>query len=575
MPQAESVAIPKRFPLVVEPENRDADTAKDAKLINAYVETDSSSQESYIYKRPGLLQTGATKTGDGLGVYNWLGDTYAIFGATMYKNGVALSGVLNTAGGMYRFSQSRGETPRLQFGNGAASYNYDDAAGIVAITTSATVSAVDFVDGVEYTILTVGTTDFTLIGAASNTVGVVFTAVNLALTYAAGLVAGLTYTIVNPGTTNWIAVGATLNVPGEVFVATGAGAGTGSASVTSNGTGTATTTSNFPATVVKGWAYLDGTTYVMDSNASIRGCAVLNDPTDWSDVLNRITAQIEADGGVFLTHQLVYVVALGQWSTEIFYDALNATASPLGPVQGAKINYGCANGDSVQEIDGSLFWIATNRSAAAQIIMVDQLKSQIVSTKSVERLLSAVDLTSVRSFGLKYAGHRFYGLTFLADNLTLVYDMTEKRWAQWVDEDGNYWPIVASTYLASTGSILQHETNGKLYYFDSAYTSDDGAYITVDIYTPNFEGGTRRRKTLNVIEFLGDQTPGSVLQVRYNDKDYKSTEWSNFREVDLNVEKPTLENNGTFVRRAYHIRHRCNTRLRIKAVEMQLDVGTL
>jgi hypothetical protein len=226
MPQAQTVAQPPRFPLVVGPENRDADTAKDAKLINAYVEVDQAQQKIFVYKRPGLLQTGTTKTGNGYGVFNWLGDIYSIFGATMYKNGVALSGTLDTTGGMYRFSQCVGATPRMQFGNGAASYNYDSGAGIVQIPA-----------GVD----------------------------------------------------------------------------------------------NFPTTCVKGWAYLDGTTYVMDANASIRGCATINDPTDWSDVLNRITAQIEADGGVFLSHQLVYVIALSQWSTEVFYDALNPTGSPPRP----------------------------------------------------------------------------------------------------------------------------------------------------------------------------------------------------------------------------------------------------
>ncbi len=43
-------------------------------------------------------------------------------------------------------------------------------------TAGSTVTAGSFVIGTEYTILTVGTTDFTLIGAATNTVGVVFTA---------------------------------------------------------------------------------------------------------------------------------------------------------------------------------------------------------------------------------------------------------------------------------------------------------------------------------------------------------------------------------------------------------------
>ena len=469
MAQAETVTFPKRFPLIIQPENRDADTAKDAKLINAYVEREPGQQDPHLYKRPGLLQTGTTQSGAGLGVYNWLGDIYSIFGATMYKNGVALAGTLDTTGGVYRFSQSLGATRRMQFGNGVASYNYDSGAGIVAIPY----------------------------------------------------------------------------------------------------------TDNFPNPPVKGWAYLDGTTYVMNSDASVRGCAEINDPTDWSDILNRLTAQIEADGGVFLAQQLVYVVALGQWSTEVFYDAQNATASPLGPVQGAKINFGCANGDSVQDIDGTLFWLAINRSAAVQVIMVEQLKPTIVSSKALERILGAADLTSVYSFGIKYGGHRFYGITLVNENLTFVYDAAEKMWAQWTDTNGNYWPISSVTYQANVGTILQHESNGKLYLLDAAYTSDDGDAILTDIYTPNFDGGTRRRKQLNILGFLADQTAGSSLEVRYNDHDYDPAKWSNFRPVDLSVEKPFLENNGSFVRRAYHIRHRSNTRLRMQGLEMQVDLGTL
>lgn len=49
-------------------------------------------------------------------------------------------------------------------------------ADFVRVTTRVTVDAVDMVDGVEYTIRTIGTTDFTLYGATSNTVNEVFTA---------------------------------------------------------------------------------------------------------------------------------------------------------------------------------------------------------------------------------------------------------------------------------------------------------------------------------------------------------------------------------------------------------------
>jgi len=593
MPQAESVAIPKRLPLIVEPANRDETTLKDAKLINGYVEKGREEGEYWIYKRPGTLAWGSVQTGTGRGVYNWLGDVYSIFGTTLYKNGVAVSGTLDATGGLYRFCQSCGATPRMQFGNGVATYNYDSGAGIVQITTTATVTAGAFLDGVSYTIATAGTTDFTLIGAANSTPGTVFTAgVVATCTFAAatmtvvafttgtsfavgmeiastGLAAGITITSFASGTGG---VSSVCNLSATVGSAP---ARTVTVSGVGTGTGTATTPSNFPSATVKGIAYLDGTTYVMDSNASVRGCASLNDPTAWSDVLNRLTAQIEPDGGVALNKQLVYIIAFGQWSTEVFYDQMNPTASPLGPVQGAKINYGCASADSIQEIDGVLLWIATNRGAAVQILLVENLKPTIVSTKAIERLLGEADLSSVHSFGIKYEGHRFYGITLVNENITLVYDMTDQKWAQWTDQDGNYWPMVACSFSETVGPILQHESNGKLYQFDSEYTSDNGEYIVVDLYTPNFDGGVRRRKQLNVLEVIGDQTPGSFLQVRSNDSDYAADRWTNFRKVDLNLKKPMLVNNGSFMRRAYHFRHQCDTRMRIQGIELQLDIGTL
>ena len=49
-------------------------------------------------------------------------------------------------------------------------------ADFVRVTTRVTVNATAMVDAIQYTIRTIGTTDFTLYGATSNTVGEVFTA---------------------------------------------------------------------------------------------------------------------------------------------------------------------------------------------------------------------------------------------------------------------------------------------------------------------------------------------------------------------------------------------------------------
>jgi hypothetical protein len=99
------------------------------------------------------------------------------------------------------------------------------------------VSAGSFVKDTTYTITSVGTTDFTLIGASSNTVGVVFTPTTET---AGSFVTGTTYKITSIGTTDFTAIGATAPISiGVVFTATGAGTGTGTATAVGSGTGVA------------------------------------------------------------------------------------------------------------------------------------------------------------------------------------------------------------------------------------------------------------------------------------------------------------------------------------------------
>jgi len=99
------------------------------------------------------------------------------------------------------------------------------------------VSAGSFIKDTTYTITSVGTTDFTLIGAASNTVGVVFTPTTAT---AGSLVSGTTYRITAVGTTDFNAIGAPSDFTvGTIFTATGAGSGTGTVTAVGAGTGTA------------------------------------------------------------------------------------------------------------------------------------------------------------------------------------------------------------------------------------------------------------------------------------------------------------------------------------------------
>ena len=53
--QSDTVGLPKRIPLATQAANRDDSSAKDAKLVNCYVEK-SQDGDYWVYKRQGLSE---------------------------------------------------------------------------------------------------------------------------------------------------------------------------------------------------------------------------------------------------------------------------------------------------------------------------------------------------------------------------------------------------------------------------------------------------------------------------------------------------------------------------------------
>lgn len=71
---------------------------------------------------------------------------------------------------------------------------------------------------------------------------------------------------------------------------------------------------------VPGLAFLNDWLYVMDVTGTIWNTQNQSDAFIWSG-LNTIQANNYGDMGVCLTRQLTYVIAMKQWTTNIFYDA--------------------------------------------------------------------------------------------------------------------------------------------------------------------------------------------------------------------------------------------------------------
>lgn len=474
MPQSPTVELPKRWPLVVAPSNRDGTTSKDARLVNGYIEKGTDGNYE-VYKRPGMavsyVDSNSYAAGTARGFFSSANlGLLAIIDNHFYVNGSLVGNLSSSPPGYYFFTEYLGATPGIAFTNGPWGYYYDGA------------------------LHTMGGTEPPSGGSTRGTPGL---------------------------------------------------------------------------------GYLDGTIYYVARNSRVYGSG-LNDPNTW-DALNFLLADTTPDGGKMLIRHLSYVIAFKSWSAEVFYDAGNATASPLAPVQGAHINWGCANTLTMLDIDGNLYWIGTTRSGAASILCMSNLQVSVISDARIDRLLSS-DMASVfgtaASWSYKNAGHVFYIVTIVGLNLTLAYDINEGAWSQWTDVDGNYLPIQYSQSIAGLQYLL-HMTSGVVYQMDPSFTTDAGSVITFDLYTPNFDGEVDRLKMLNMLRINADQQSGSVLQVRCNDSDYDPSQWTSYRNVDLSTKRPFLFGCGSFRRRAYHLRHQSSTPLRITSLDLQLDLGTL
>lgn len=354
--------------------------------------------------------------------------------------------------------------------------------------------------------------------------------------------------------------------------------------------------------LVDGVAYLDDVTYVMDVSGNIWGSNP-DDVTTWP-ATTLIKAGGRADIPVCLAQQLEYVIAFKSTSYRCFYDAGSAAqtsgvGSNLAWVEGADGNFGCANAGSVQLIDNTLIWVTNNDKNTAQIARMDGLQMQIISTPPIERLLQTITMGAfsadpnainhiLYSAGIKRGGHRFYVLTVPpgAANkqpFTLVYDLDQQLWYPWTSNGLSYWSVTGVSAQADTlssglttplGAFAQDISSGALYLtdIDQVYPTDSGLPCQVDIYTPNTDMGTRRNKQVNAMYFMNDQVSGSVMYVRKSDNDYRS--WSPLRKVKLSSENPSLTRCGTFKRRALNLRHNAATPFRIKATDVQVDIGS-
>lgn len=335
-------------------------------------------------------------------------------------------------------------------------------------------------------------------------------------------------------------------------------------------------------TVAGGVANLDGYLFICDTDGKILHNDDQNETAanvDWGDA-SIISANVYADQLKGIVRHLNYIVAIGEWSTEFFYNAGNTTGSVLDRAEGTVIRYGTANFDTVWQDENIVVWVARSRDGGHVVLTLDGLTPKIVSTKPIERILNEEsDITDAYAYGIRIEGHIFYILNLPNADKTLVFSLTDNMWSEWTTQESateKMWQMVSMRGdVNSSGATVfygLHVSNGDVYPFDPDNYQDNSEDIKVKVVTDKIDFGTNQIKQLYRLYLLGDRTTASsTVSLRWTDDDYQN--WSNSYDSDLQY-TPQWGPLGSFSRRAFELTHEDNQPLRWEALECILRVGS-
>lgn len=283
--------------------------------------------------------------------------------------------------------------------------------------------------------------------------------------------------------------------------------------------------------------FMDGYIFLAKSGTADIYNSNLNAPATWTTG-SFISAEMYADSLITLIKSRNYILAIGEHSVEYFYDAANATGTPLGRHTSAALSIGTRAPNTVVEVAGDIYFVATFPGTTPSLVKISGFSLEPVTHPIINRILQA-NLDSIETcHGIiaLLAGVPHYLLTI--NNKTFIYNIVAKLWSVLtIEETSTAFPIFwasssadGSTYLAPqtfTASILSIQTFSPLNTTDDIY----GNY-RMAIYTKPMDFGTWYTKFFHRCRILCS-LPGTVdglasvdLQLSWNFEDYSEDQWA-------------------------------------------------
>lgn len=325
--------------------------------------------------------------------------------------------------------------------------------------------------------------------------------------------------------------------------------------------------------------YLDGYIFLIKNSSSDLYNSDADVPLSWT-AGNFISAELNSDLSIRPVKAKNYMVIMGYRSLEYFYDAANATGSPLSRNDSPYRAIGFVTGLCV--IGDTTYFVGQDTNQNLSVYMMNSFKVEKVSNSVVDSTLQAFSSVANTKgqvnlnkdgFCLSLDGHTFYAL--VTPQTTWVYDIDEKFWYEFKGSDGTVLKIEAAWCMYNGAQYIAIAGRSAMSIMSPSLYQDFGANYTMRYTTDNFNADTMDWKTCNRLMIVSDQylTSGiSNISISYSDNDWSDV-GSTPRSLNLFTESPFLKRFGRFRARSWRFEYADNYPLRMTSVFLDLNVG--
>jgi Phage stabilisation protein len=278
------------------------------------------------------------------------------------------------------------------------------------------------------------------------------------------------------------------------------------------------TDAQFPSNAQPGLAELDGYLFVISSKGEIYN-SDLNSPVNWTG--DFISSPRQADRGTTIARHLNYVVSFNDRSIEFFYDAGNASGSPLARVDGAFLNVGTQSPHSLCPFSGGTAFVARSFDGNYYVGLLDGMTVKKISSDYVDYVLSTLTLAQVKqiyAYTMTVNGTDLYVMQLPGASCTLVLNIDTRTWTFWSNGTittrfpmTSYcnWQLAGNQYGVGLAATASSAFSGKELFRVMNQCTDEVASgsstdLVIQVITDNTNFGVPNNKFLDNLSMLFD-----------------------------------------------------------------------